>query len=54
LQRHSYFATALIVVEFEQVEKETRAARYEQAVLNSERVRKLGGGHKGSPEPPFK
>jgi hypothetical protein len=36
-----------IAAEFEQVEKEARAAKYEQAVLNGKRVRKPGGGHKG-------
>ena len=36
-----------IAVEFEQVEKEARAAKYEQEVFHSERVRKPGGGRKG-------
>lgn len=33
--------------EFELVEKEVRTAKYEQAVLAGERVRKPGGGNKG-------
>jgi hypothetical protein len=36
-----------IAAKFEQVEKEVRDAKYEQAVLDGERVRKPGGGHKG-------